>query len=451
MVLDESSLLQEIQAVIDTGRKDVHYYVMCLFYVDGLVIEPLKVVDMYILQDYTENVGDQGYVTLYFRYSDYIEKILPYRDRLSIEFTYIPRYEDTNQEDREQVGLSRYTRHYHAVLTKDEDPILEGNLPGIQNPQTYDLAQLKPVRVEFLHAAVDRLRISTVGGTHRRRAPYEVLHALLTQKATSLPLEEKYRLKGVDIVSPDNTRRYEHVIIPHGTPLLHLHRFLQDQGHGIYQHDIASYIQNDLWYVFSPYKTNRYYVEREAVTIFNVPPNRFPMMERTYRQDDHGLTVLSTGKVYLFDDSETQRINQGSGTLFMNAEKIMETFGEHGPNQSYIDRTQHIQRYVGYQRPDGLGHTPVSTERITSNFYTQASKVARRQGKHIVVTWQQSHPFLIYPGMPCRFVHLGKGKDVVKEIYGIVIKAEHDMQLAQKGLLSRRHVFQTTLVLFVQA
>jgi hypothetical protein len=186
------------------------------------------------------------------------------------------------------------------------------------------------------------------------------------------------------------------------------------------------------------------------MTVVNVPKNKLPGIERTYRDDGRNLMVIATGEVQLRDDSEVQQLNLGNGVRFAQAKGFMngsmvETHG----NKAVAQRGKNTSEFVADQRKTGNNNVQLSTNPINANPYVEYSRLARRQGSLFTFTWENSRPDLIYPGMMVKILYMQDGD--IKEVYGTALKAHHYIQLRGQGSTSTRYVCQTVLAVFIQS
>ena len=106
--------------------------------------------------------------------------------------------------------------------------------------------------------------------------------------------------------------------------------------------------------------------------------------------------------------------------------KPAETTGR-GP----VAQRTHLNSEVTFNdRPDGLNYSPMVDKKITFNRYYEYSQVVARNTGTAEVVWKNCNPEQIYPGMPCKFITMGKTKPIerrgVIQYFHMLTSAEAD-------------------------
>ena len=82
-------------------------------------------------------------------------------------------------------------------------------------------------------------------------------------------------------------------MIPHGTRLVDIPKYLQESQRGVFGSGLSSYYRDGYWYIWPSYDTTRFTKEEIRLTIINVPQTRFPGMERTFKYDGNNNRIIS--------------------------------------------------------------------------------------------------------------------------------------------------------------
>lgn len=449
MAVIDSNLMNDVRAILDSGKKAVHWRYRLTFILDGDEYPASKVREINIDRDYTLTLGDVVMAEIEIEEEVYLRTLYPERERLMIQMMKIPvaGLDDIDEEPVGEITISLW----RPVIEASSDETFEQNHPVSSDPLTQSQRGFRTLVVQLIHPALDHVRKKWLGGVFPNVTSADLLKGLLTHTATTQPVEEPYRVKGVDMVPPDIEHPRETIVLPHGTRISTLHKTLQAEHGGIYQSGIASYIQNDRWYVFPPYHLKRFDREPRSLTLINLPPNQAPGIERTYHVKDNAVMALLTDRTEEIDDTEFQELNQGNGVVYLKAATVMEGFGKTSNNKFEVSRSKNIRQYGLRARKTNENYQVMAGERISDNDAVQASRLARRNGRHVVVSWQNSDPDVLYPGIPVRILTL-KGDDLTlsSEIYGCLVRADHQILLRGRGQASQQHACLSALTLFLE-
>jgi hypothetical protein len=227
-----------------------------------------------------------------------------------------------------------------------------------------------------------------------------------------------------------------------------LAHFIQKECGGIYSTGIGCYLQNGHWYVYPEFNTDRFETTRETLLVFNIPRHRLPHVERTYRVVGKSLYILSTGEVRHSDDSEVKQLNEGNGVRFTDPGQLIESFGTTRDNRTRIQRGAINTELKSSDRKTKLNNIQLSPDRFNSNVFYEYSKLSRRKGEFIQVSWQNSQPELIKPGTPARFFTYGPDGLVYRD--GVVVAAEHAITAPIQGMKVGKHSCNSAVTLFIK-
>ncbi len=271
---------------------------------------------------------------------------------------------------------------------------------------------------------------------------------MLTKESATAKVDKARKVKGVDMVTASNKKARDHIIIPHGLPLVSLPEYIQKRCGGIYSAGLGYYLFNDYWYIYPCFDVTRFNKAQKTLTVINVPSNRFPGIERTYRKDGNNLVIIATGEVKFRDDSNTQQLNSGNGVRFTDAGNLLKGFVKTAGNKTIASRASNNSEVISVERENGNNNVQLSDKAINSNPYVEYSKLARRQGSVISFVWENSNPILLFPGMPVRVMYLDGGD--IKEVYGVSLKAHDYTHARDEGMVSKRYLTHTMLSVFVK-
>jgi hypothetical protein len=445
MEIEQSSLFREITGIISSPVKPVHYTWAADIHVAGETIRALKVLSLDLDEDFENNYSDELLVNVIIPGGTYAKRIYPNKSKIEITLYRIPIMEASDVNDPESVlQAERYT----ATMIDEGNPVVEGGSGNSATEDALNLTSLYQITFQLVNKALEQLRLISVGGNFRNTTIEEVLKALMTTESKRIEVEGSRLPKGVDMVPASNTSQRAHVVIKQGFPLVQVPSYLQKHCGGVYSAGLGYYLKGDFWYVYPSYDTSRFNQADRTLTIINVPPNKFPNIERTYRKDGKNLVILATGEVQFRDDSEVMQLNQGNGVRFANANQFMNGFAKIENNRAMVSRSSNNNEFVVEHRPNGNNNVRMGSQPITANPFVEYSNLARRQGGILALEWQNSQPSLIYPGMAGKLLYLDK--DEIKEVHGVLLKAHHYTQLRGQGLMETRYVSHSVLYFFTK-
>lgn len=443
MALENTPLVEEITEIFGGGPNPVNFVWECVISLPDRDVRANKVVSIDINRDYLNNFGDEVVIKITVPHGFYNSEILKNRDKLFFELTRKPVSENGEGTSPTEI----YTKLYKALPLRESSGILSGNIPQAQDSEAMDLMNLVEVEFQLLEPVLKNIAIHQTGGIFRETVPANAVRYLLTTVLKGMDLPKEESVLGVDMVSPDNKKPSAHVIIPHGTNLEDIPTLVQEEWGGIYNTGIGSYLQDNIWYLWPQYRLNRCENEKRTARIYNLPPNRYPGIERSYRMNGEELVILSTGEARHLDQSYGEQYNQGTGTRFTLGKRIMDGFGEAKENKFTINKAENNIEINSVFDTDFV-YSPVSNKRISNNLFSEASRLSRRLGSTLTLVWENSRIELIYPGMPVKFHYLENNE--IKELNGVVMSAHHLIYDDKPGPVQRRHKTNTAITLFIE-
>lgn len=447
MELEQSGLYQEVIAVT-AQPTDVHFAWSAIIHLNGvpLDLDPLKLTSYDIVSDYEQNYSDVIMVRLLVPAGKYAFKIYPNQTNMDITIIKQPLMEtgDTNNT-AQPVQQQRFT----ATMVDKGDPSVAGN--GRNSISEDDLDRTTFVEIDFqlVDKALEQARMKTYGNIFRYMTNEDVIKHVLTEQSVNILVDNQQAILGVDMVDADNTTVRDHVVIPQGTKLIAVPKYIHEKCGGVYGAGMGYYLQDGYWHVYPCYDPTRYAQATKTCTIIIIPENKYPNLERTFRQEGDNLVILATGQVKTKNGSESAQLTHGNGMRFADASKLMEGFTTTSNNKTLAARGASNSEFVSVQRPNGMNNVQVSPNRITANPYLEYSVLAQRNGGLIGLVWEHSDPSLILPGMLTRILYLSD--DAIEQQYGVILKAHHSVQMAAPGMTVARHVTRSALSVFTQS
>lgn len=446
MEIEQTSLYRQIQAITQSPAKNVHYHWVAQLHANGQTFDTIKVSDLDVRRDYENQYGDEIQATITVALGTFYKRIYPYMDQLDCTLFKLPLMEASSSANTNQaIESERYTCVLHDV---PGSPMIENSGANNADEDALNLTQLLTIQVELLNKSIEQLRMMSYGAIFRQCTTEQALRAVMTVESQKLIIDQARQNKGVEMVPANNTTVRAHVEIPQGTPLIDVPSYIHERCGGVYSAGFGYYLQNDHWYVYPLYDPTRFLSAKQAITIINVPKNKFPSVERTFMIDGNNVILMATGDVKFKDKSNEDQLNHGNGVRFADAAKLMEGFTKTENNITIAGRGGSNTEVISKPRPDGLNNVKTSTTPIHANPYKEYSKLAQRDGAYLLMTWENSDPSYITPGVMCQILYLD-GDDVAT-IYGTVLHAHSKVRMSGPGMTNGRHITDTGMVIFVK-
>jgi hypothetical protein len=445
MALDDTSLINEINAILNNGPQPVHYVWTAQITTPNGTLQPFKVMSVDILRDYADNMADYINLELAMGYGTYHQQIVPYANDLTCVLTRTPVLEGTTQPDLTSDIEAQSLRCTPRLISSAS---VEGGTTYANDQQAGDLTSLQKFQFQLQDLALEQTRLQSVGTVIKSAQAGDAIKYMVTKIAQSLQLDVNHQIKGVDMVAPDNSQVYQHIVIPHGTPGTDVPFYIAHHYGAPYAAGFGAFLQKSIWYLYPLYDLTLFTNAARSLTIINVPKNRMPTMDRTFRRTYNQLIILATGDTKHMDPSDHLQQNHGNGTRFVSADKVLNSFVTVKDNKATAQRVNNATELLGQARPTGLNNISTSGMQVTANSFKELSKVASRMGSLITCTWENSDPGAIFPGMPCQYIYEVSGQ--VFSLKGQVLKAQTQIAPMQPGLFPSAHRNTTALTLFVE-
>lgn len=439
----DSSLANEI-ALIQAAPKEASYYWTAQFHVENENYEVVKVLSIDTIQDYESSYSDTMMVKLVVLGGTYTYRLIPNLAKLELTLYKSPVSEvyGTPIESR-----SNASERYIATILNAQASAIESNGMNMPTEQALNLTNLLNIEVQLISKPMDQMRMRSVGGNYRNATVEDVIKSVLTLESGNIEVTEGLAA-GVEMLPSTNTKKREHVILPQGLRLVDAPSYIHEKCGGVYGTGFAYYYQSPYWYVFPPYNSSNFYERQKTLTAVRIPANRFPGAERSYRINGNSAIIMVTGEVRTKATGEISALNQGNGVRFADADQYMGNFVKTEDNRALASRGATNNEFITSARPSGNNNVQISPNRITSNALSEYSQLAARDGDLVGLSWENSNPSLIYPGMPVKILYLD-GEDI-KELFGLVIKAHHYTSTVGPGYTSSRHLSTTNLTVFAK-
>lgn len=440
MELTASPLVNELNLINASVQKKRYYAYEAVLSNEKEDFDVMKVISIDWVRDYRNAVTDEVIIEVMVLAGQFIHRVLPFKENLTLHLTKIPFGGSTNSRDI-------VVQEFRAILLETDQNASLGNTPATATEEAANLSATHQFYLQLQEVVYEQVRTEMVGGIFKKTTPFDLLMSLLFNSINGLNADQENMILGVNSVPPNNTKLRENIVVPHGIPLTDVAGLLQKELGGIYSAGLGFYLQRSYWHVWPLYDFTRYdEVERTALFVI-LPDPRFRGTEKTYRSTERHFVAVITGGVSKVDTSEGELLNEGGAVRFPDTDKMMESFAEVSGNKAVAKRTYNANEYNAVKRRTDTTMSRVKPKLNHSNPYNEASKLAARAGAFVTLNWQNSDPDLITPDLQCEVAFTVKGSP--RFVNGIVVHAHVLSALAGTGLHQQAHQVTTQVVVML--
>lgn len=443
MEITDSILSYEIDDVLDNGETNTNFYWTAEVHInDDEILEPLKILAVTSMRDYVNSFADEVTVRLMFLKGKYARRIYPNRDNLQITLTKTKIGEFSSEVYGDEDAVS--SERFRAYLINPGPSPTEAQGRESLSEETLDASGVLEIDFQLINKNVEQLRITQTGGVFINTKLDDLLSTLITTGSEKVKIDDGDIIDSVNILPISNKETKQQVVIPHGTLLVEVPGYLQSKI-GIYNSGLGSYIQNGCWYIYYLWNTKNFETRQDTVTFIILPPNKYPNIERTYKEENDSKVLLVTGQTAFADDNSARTANEGNGLRFADADKLMADTVKVSGNKAIISRGK-LNTEIVVGKRDVITNSPSTNIKITSNTFSAYSALNSRMGGLFVCVWQSSDPSFLTPGMAVKILYDDTGE--LKEYWGILIGCEY-VSLGLGGISENRYSNQCRLTVFI--
>lgn len=404
-----------------------------------------EVIDGSEVRDFENNNFAETSIRVMLTNGTYDHDVYPFRDQLIVVRERVPLREvgETN-DTRQPIDVQRF----RAVLLDEASQLMEAAASRATERSVGDQT-LRFVKMQLINQVAEQMRTMTFGDTFRNHPPYNIIRTILTNYIVSkVKVSVPRPPVGIDIVDADVTTVRPITFIPPNTPVMHLPKHIQNHEGGFYNSGVGCYYQDRHVFVFPLYDLTRIDRCTRPLTILSVPQTEMPSVERTYQIEGRHLFILTTGEVKYTDPKYRQNLNRGNGRRYTHADKLFEGLYENANNRGIADRKKNSNEFLFEESLDGQQYTTVQGDGFTTNHANVRAELAKQKGTYAQVLWENSDPYLVYPGMSVELLYIRSG--AVVRVRGVVLRA-HD-EIVPVGTIGKliRHKTNTALTLFLE-
>lgn len=467
MEITDASTYREIMEIAKTDKLGKEFtWEGVLHTPDGdYILDDMRA--MVIEREYVSRYSDRQKLLVNIPYGDYIQKIYPHKGFLEITIRYMPLVKNTiNVDDNKKTTSFKY----RAVLMNQDSKGLQGSSVLTADQRAGNYSKREAVEFQLIEPIIDKIRNKTISGIFRGTQT-NLLKTLLRTDFLEEPRKHNVPLwfvrkgtvsflAGVDVIPPDNNPAKMQWIIPNGTRVMDLARFIQDR-YGIYEHGVGSYVERGEWYVWSLYNTKRFEESPATLTVAIADKQKLPTSDSSFtvenataqeyedvewrKQHRHVKAIVQSDGAHI-DVSEARLQTEGNGVRYLNLDSLIDNYAVTKKGVTTISRANNLREYMVEKRDDGLNYV-APAQNHTSNHWREMSRLQERRGTILHVEWHNSDPDVLYPGMPVKVLY-SDHKDV-RALYGILVAGRHGFSAESEQFTDNRIRSNTVLSIWL--
>lgn len=445
MELTAPAFAPEVNRILNSLDTNVHFKWSAKVITKEGVITPLQLISIDIDRDFINNYADNVIVRLVFGVGTYAHKIAPFKNDLKITLTRTALGAKGAPSLKVGEDVEETFRATLVDVTQEKTTVQHS---AMADQASADLLGLRYVDFQLQAICLEQIRVYSLGSSFRNVVPGDVLKAILTKASQDIKVDTELAIDGVEMSAYSNKEVFDHVIIPHGTPLTRIPDYIQNEAGGVYSAGLGFYLFKDWWYVWPLYDLVRHEKTKSSITIMILPSNYLNGSERTYRLTSNQLIILATDKAVHVDLSEGQLYNAGNAVRFADPRKLVSGFGEVENNKVVANRSVNNSEFLGVDKKNGFVNARLSDRKATRNTYREASKIAARNGSLMMVTWQNSNPDLIKPNAPVKVMYIDK--DLPVTVNATLLGVQSQVRGLNEGMINDLYQTNTAIKLFVE-
>ena len=377
---------RDIKLVLHTEKHDIY---------------SLTFVSLEIYQDFINHISDYILTTFMIPLGDFVKVIYPHRNNLELT-----------------IVIDNAIKRYKLILLSDT-----ANFARYANQTQEDLNKQEYTKIEAqcLDRAVELLRTQEVTGIFRNTTVENVIQSTLLEATKNIAIDGQIQHTHLSITKPNNTRTYNHIVIPNGTKSIDIPTYLQETSYGVYNGSIGLYYQqvnrsklypnkketgteNHL-FVYPLHKTNIANTTTRKLVIYQLPTTQLAPIQNSFVIDNDLIKIVIDNSSDTLDTGDKEYMNYGEAFNTIEPNSIMnrphKVSKGKTPTISYSETTYNM---AIKRREDSTSLS--RTVRTTDNMYRERSKVLRTLGSILKFTWNSADIEYLYPAMPVTYTRM---------------------------------------------
>lgn len=392
---------------------------------------PIKLFEsIEINSDYNNKIADHIIVNVQMGTGDYVFDVFKYKDNIEL----------TINIKRDNVLYSSKT--YKAVLINTTD-----NMSGIGSnidKESLNKSGLTRVNFELIDTSVEVLRVVKTSGIYKDMNMRDVITTMLKTGCSAVKVNGETLSPTINMVEPNNTSVYKHIIVPTGTRLVDIPTYFQDTNYGVYSGDIGIYIKSkriDInqsklnLYVYPLYTTES--DNYDDLIIYHSDGKLNKSSDNTYTISQDSIKIVSN-ELSIMEIKQNNLMNKGGAVTGSNPDNLLMYNSEVTDSSVSYDNSKQVSNST-LETTDGLVNERYVGNEV--NMYKHTSKVFEDSMDLVKIIWKYSNAELLHPGMNAKIyyqvdnsVRVMKGVlQVSYTVYNAATKLEETILLLKVG------------------
>lgn len=447
--LEATAIMQEVKRILEsTTTLTMRHITAMVHCIDANIsIEAIKVTNVDIIRDYENNFADTVSISLIFPAGTYFDILYPNKENieLSIKSTPITKDKKDNVKKEDEIET-----RYIAKIVDSNDHRVQPSTKGISSTDTLDITNMIEVNFQLIEKDVFLMKMVEVGAISRQVTPKEFLETFLTLQTSNLQIAASEKIIGIDLIEPDNNAKQEHIVIPHGTPLITVPEYIQNKVCGIYNYGLLSYIQSKVWYIYPRHNIDRSPKGNRYITILVIPTTVLPSIQKTWRKDGEHYKILCTGRLNMTNQANVDQLSFGTGVRYTSSVKpLTEEYPSRGGNKAILSKETINTENLGNKLKGKEQSGPYRSNYFTQNGYREASMTSALNFGILNCFWENSIPRIIEPGTLAKILYLDPDGTVL-DLKGTILMSQTSTYLPKQGMMQNTWVTNTNLVVLVK-
>lgn len=439
MLLDDGVLYEQLMKLASRTGKPVHWKVSVEILAGGKVVEVNTVLNFNRVSNYLTNKTELLHATVRVFQTEYLNRILPNRRQLTARV--ILRL--TNEKGDLIAGTAQYTQLFRAFLMESVNPSIISQAKESTGGNNYDdLARFRELDLELVDFQYFYYRNIETFGVFRSCNVKSLIRGLMTDKTPKT--DEGREMVYVDFPEePHNQKQYEQMVVEGSVPLEDIPSYVQGK-YGVFNTGLGYFYYKGTWYIYPLMDITRYDRSERKLTVILVPKNEMMGLSVTYNDENpKDVIVFTSGDIHYEDNSEDVVNNLGNGFRYSTGLTYPDLIRQHTAGSSHIPKDRNRRAVLVEKRLGGTNRLKTTEDNIHVNPYKESSAIASGLLAHLRVTWENSNPNLLYPGMPVKVLYKESG--AVHSLRGILSASVVTYAAGSNRPDENRYVCSTTL------
>jgi len=378
--------------------------------INGSSSKIILIVSVVFHKDYANNLYD--FVTLMFRMQlgDAVHVLGPNKDNLEVTLNI------------RTIGES-LTVKYKAVIGKVDPSVTSGKFA--QTDQKELNKNMTDVSLQLIPKVPLAIKNMSCGGVYTKSTLAGVLSDAINTYANNTEGIDIGSVVKSYIVSVNNNRVYDHIVIPDDTLLVKLPTLLQEKMGGLYNGGIGTYIVSgkgaSTFNVYPLYRPNGSFFIKNKLEILALSVFELVALNTTYAMSSSTTLKIIVPAITLEPhDGETNLINTSVG-FNATENSAIRARSTYKVGNVVVNNSKNTKRKMAHKRLAD-GSVPMAPMENTSNFYEMRTKALKSDGRFVEVEWNNSNARLLTPAMPVTYVTEERGKKIKYEgvLHGVI-------------------------------